>query len=286
MKINNLIKYQKENNPPNGNIPGIEHNIKLTSTKPINCKSYPVPQAIKKLVQNIITDLLNKGIIIKSYSPYSSPAFTVGKKNGDRRLVIDYRRLNNITITDQFPIPRIDELLLDLHGSYIFSQIDLNSGFYQINVAKEDQEKTAFCIMNGLYQFTKMPFGATNAPRSFQRAMKYLFGDLQYVKVYLDDLLIHSESLDEHFTHLKEIFDRINNNNISINFNKSNFIVKEVKYLGCIVNQKGIMPDIFVSRETCICYTKNTKRYTKINWISKLFSPFHSSIKYENASNY
>lgn len=145
--------------------------------------------AIEK-VKEIIKTLLEKGIIRTSSSHIASPVFVVPKRNGELRLVIDYRRLNLITLQDQHPIHNITEQSLSLKGFKFFSQIDLNRGYYQIEVQPEDIPKTSFIMPFGQYEFLFMPFGLTNAPRTFQRAMNTLFHDLPYVRVYLDDILV------------------------------------------------------------------------------------------------
>ena len=242
--IHELVNNQKNKNPKNGDIPEISHEINLLDTKSIVSREYRVPNSLRDPTREILNEYIKDEIIKPSTSKYSSPAFIIPKKNGKHRLVIDYRRLNGITEKDTFPIPRIDDILADLHGSMIFSQIDLNAGFHQIKVNETDRYKTAFVIMGSQYEFNKMPFGMTNAPRTFQRAMSRLFGHLDYVKVYLDDLLIHSNTLEKHLIHLKEIFKIIDIHKISINFEKSNFMTSQVKYLGCIINEHGISPDI------------------------------------------
>lgn len=157
---------------------------------------------------------------------------------------MDYRDLNKVTIKECYPFPEVNEEIFLLKGSNWFSQIDLNQGYYQIPVAKEDQHKTAFVTNDGYYEFTRMPFGLTNAPRIFQKCMKQILGHLPYIKIFLDDILIHSISKEEHVQHIKELLDICQTNHVSINFEKSNFCRREIKYLGHIINQNGIKADI------------------------------------------
>ncbi|ORD98872.1 YI31B [Hepatospora eriocheir] len=139
-------------------------------------------------------DLTDGNIIRRSTSNIVSPCFLILKKDGDLRLVVDYRRLNSNTIKSFYPIPRLSDKIYSLKGSVFFSKIDLNSGYYQIKVQFKDIYKTAFITPFGTYEFIRMPFGLTNAPRTFQQSMNNIFRDLDFMRVYLDDILICSSS--------------------------------------------------------------------------------------------
>ncbi|KAG0419306.1 Transposon Ty3-I Gag-Pol polyprotein, partial [Dictyocoela roeselum] len=174
------------------------HEIKLKENKIFKKKPYKVPIHLISATKKEIEKLLQMKIIRKSESENSSPAFPIPKKNNDIRLVVDYRELNKITEPDHFIFPKISEIYNELHGSTIFSQIDLNMGYYQIFMCPESIKYTAFSILNNHYEFTRMPFGLSNAPATFQRAMNTLFSECNYVKIYLDDILVHSETQKAH----------------------------------------------------------------------------------------
>lgn len=228
----------------------IKHNIKLKNDTPIYTKTYRYPYIHKEEVQRQISEMLEQGIIRHSQSAFSAPIWIVPKKldaSGKRkwRLVVDYRKLNNETINDKYPIPNINDILDKLGRCQYFSTLDLASGFHQIEVNPEDVEKTAFSVENGHYEFVRMPFGLKNAPSTFQRVMDNVLRGLQNQSciVYLDDIIIFSTSLQEHIERLTDVFDRLRKYNFKIQLDKSEFLKKEVSYLGHIITTKGIKPN-------------------------------------------
>ena len=186
------------------------------------------------------------GVIQKSHSPWSSPVILVQKRNGDYRFCVDYRRLNEVTKKDTFPLPRIDDLLDLLGKSQFFSSLDLASGYWQIQVAPESRPKTAFVTHQGHFEFRVMPFGLTNAPAVFQRLVQQILEDLNpeggpdFVSAYTDDILIFSRTLEEHMTHLKLVLNRVRNAGLKLNPTKCRFIQPEVEYLGHVITPKGV----------------------------------------------
>jgi hypothetical protein len=242
--VEELIKKCKIENPILGTMEDVDHNIILNNETPVISKPYPIPHTLKNPTRIELNRLLNLGIIKESKSAYCSPAFPLLKKNGDIRLVIDYRKLNAVTIPMNYPIPRINDYLQELGGSKVFSQIDLNMGYYQIPVAKEDTYKTAFSLDKGHYEFLRMPFGLSNAPRTFQHAMNKLFKEFTYVKVYLDDILVNSPTEEIHCLHLQNVLNILKNQGIAINFSKSNLFKNEVVYFGHLISSDGIKADI------------------------------------------
>ena len=185
-------------------------------------------------------------MIKKSHSPWASPVILVRKRNGDYRFCVDYRKLNEVTKKDTFPLPRIDDLLDQLAHSKYFSSLDLAAGYWQIQVAPDSQSKTAFVTHRGLFEFRVMPFGLTNAPAVFQRLVQEVLeglnpeGGPDFVTAYLDDILIFSETLQDHMRHLKVVMDRIVAAGLKLNPSKCKFIQQEVEYLGHVITPQGL----------------------------------------------
>ena len=150
-------------------------------------------------------ELLNKGFIRPSTSPWGAPVLLVKKKDGSLRLCIDYRQLNWATICNQYPLPRIDELFDQLQGSRVYSKIDLRSGYHQLKVRENDVSKTAFRTRYGHYEFLVMPFELTNAPAAFIDLMNRVFQPYldRFVIIFIDDILVYSGSSEEHSEHLR-----------------------------------------------------------------------------------
>jgi len=179
----------------------------------------------KREMEKQITDMLEKGLIEPSTSPYGAPILFVMKKDGAMRMCIDYRELNKITKKNRYPLPRIDDLLDSLAGAQVFSSLDLQSGYHQILLNDSDVEKTAFRSPLGHYQFRVLPFGLTNAPATFQALMNRVFGnDIgKFVLVYLDDILIYSKSKEEHEKHLTAVLDKLKEHDLRAKLSKCEF---------------------------------------------------------------
>ncbi|GBG72342.1 hypothetical protein CBR_g11920 [Chara braunii] len=192
-----------------------------------------------------LDELLEKGWIRPSSSPFGAPVLFVPKKEGEFRMCIDYRGLNAITVKNAEPLPRIDDLLDRMQGRKYFSRIDLKSGYHQIEVHPDDQYKTAFRTRYGHYEFIIMPFGLTNAPATFQRCMNDLFRPWldRFVVVYLDDILIFSKTLQEHQGHLRQVLEKLREANFKINPKKCEWAKTQVLYLGHVLDGDGIKPE-------------------------------------------
>lgn len=246
-------KYQKEvkemiseciadtNLPYNTNVLAT---IRTETQNPVWTKSYPYPFNLTPFVNKEIENLIHNGIIKRSNSPYNAPVIIVDKKghdeNGEKkhRLVIDFRKLNSITIADRYPIPEISVVLSNLGNAKYFSTIDLESGFHQIKIHPEDTEKTAFSINNSKYEFLRMPFGLKNAPSIFQQALDDILKEFigKFVHVYIDDILIYSKTEEEHLRHIKLVMNKLKKANMAISSEKSKFFENEVEFLGYIIS--------------------------------------------------
>ena len=223
-----------------------DHTIDLVpGSSPPNQPPYRVSGSQQEEIFRQVSELLEKGLIRPSSSPYCSPILLVQKKDGSFRMCIDYRSLNKITIKNRFPIPRIDDIMDKLQGASIFSRIDLKSGYHQIRIAPEDIHKTAFRTTFGLYEFLVMPFGLTNAPATFNRMMERIFiPHSSFTGVFFDDILVFSKSEEEHKKHLETVFQELRQAMcLQINAKKSEFFLREIHYLGHIVSHNEMRMD-------------------------------------------
>ncbi|GBG65882.1 hypothetical protein CBR_g54173 [Chara braunii] len=232
---------------PHGVVPDrpIRHEIILEDgvVPPRGC-IYRMSEEELSVLRAQLDDLLEKGWIRPSSSPYGAPVLFVRKKNKDLRLCIDYRKLNAQTIRNAGPLPRIDDLLKRLGGAKFFSKLDLKSGYHQLEIRKEDRYKTAFKTRYGHFEWLVMPFGLTNAPATFQAAMTTEFRHMldRFVLIYLDDILVYSWSLDEHVEHLRTVLERLRQAKYKANHDKCEFARQELEYLGHYVTPQGIRP--------------------------------------------
>ncbi|MCO5553550.1 hypothetical protein L7F22_007072 [Adiantum nelumboides] len=200
-----------------------DHTIDLIpgSTRP-NRPPYRVSRAQNEEIMNQVKDLLEKGLIQPSSSPFCSPVLLVLKKDGSWRMCIDYRALNKITIKNRFPIPRIDDILDRLQGSSCFNRIDLKSGYHQIRIAPGDVYKTAFRTTFGLFEFLVMPFGLTNAPATFNRMIDRIFREYRlFVGTFFDDIIVFSKNEADHRDHLLQVFQALGHHKLVINGKKN-----------------------------------------------------------------
>ncbi|KAG5540501.1 hypothetical protein RHGRI_020647 [Rhododendron griersonianum] len=214
-------------------------------TVPISMAPFRMAPAELRELKVQLQELLEKGFIRPSTSPWGAPALFVKKKEGTLRLCIDYRQLNRVTIKNRYPLPRIDDLFDQLRESTCFSKIDLRSGYHQLRVRDSDIDKTAFRTRYGHYEFVVMPFGLTNAPAVFMCLMNKIFTPYldRFVVVFIDDILVYSPSEQDHEEHLRIVLQVLRENQLYAKASKCEFWMKEVKFLGHVVSEKGISVD-------------------------------------------
>lgn len=216
-----------------------------TTGPPIHQRPYRAPLTKRKLIEEEIDRMLAAGIIRPSCSPWSSPVTLVPKKDGGTRFCVDFRKVNEITKKERYPLTLISDIFDQLTGATIFSTLDLFSGFFQLPVSERDIEKTAFVCHVGQFEFTRMPFGVANGPSTFQRLMnKVLSGLLGHcAMVYLDDIVVFSKTPEEHAIHLKAVFDCLRKAGLTLKRSKCTFGAREVELLGFVVSKDGIKPN-------------------------------------------
>ncbi|GJR20795.1 putative reverse transcriptase domain-containing protein [Tanacetum coccineum] len=204
----------------------VEFTIELIpGAQPISKAPYRMAPVELKELKDQLQELLERGFIRPSVSPWGAPVLFVKKKDGSMRLCIDYRELNRITVRNRYPLPRIDDLFDQLQGAKFFSKIDLRSGYHQLRVKEQDVSKTAFRTRYGHYEFLVMPFGLTNAPAVFMDLMNRVFHEYldKFVMVFIDDVLVYSKTREEHEDHLRIVLEILRQKKLYVKFSKCNF---------------------------------------------------------------
>ena len=193
-----------------------------------------------------VKDLLEKGLIRESSSPFAAPITLADKKDGTKRLCIDYRKLNQKTVADKTPLPLIADLIDRLQGSTIFSKLDFASGYWQVPVHAEDIYKTAFVTKDGHFEWLVLPFGLKNSPSTFHRVVRKILGDLinKGVMSYLDDIILYAKNSTEHNRLLNEVFKRLSENNARLKLSKCEFAKSSIEFLGHIIDGNAVRPPL------------------------------------------
>ena len=215
----------------------------IPRTEPISIPPYRMAPAELKELKAQLEELLNKGFIGPSTSPWRASVLFVKKKDGSLRLCIDYRQLNRVTIRNQYPLPRIDELFDQLQGSQVYLKIDLRSGYHQLRVRENYVSKTAFRTRYGHYEFQVMAFGLTNAPTAFMDLMNKVFSPYldKFVIVFIDDILVYSGSPEEHAEHLRTVLQILRERQLYAKFSKCQFWLDKVAYWVMSFQQKVLV---------------------------------------------
>ena len=228
-----------------GNTPLLKHGIE-THGPPLRQPYRRQNPAVRREEMAQVQQMLSSNVIRSSNSTWASPVVMVRKKDGSLRFCVDFRQLNAATIKDAHPLPRIDDLLDALHGAKWFSTLDLKSGYWQVPIAEQDKEKTAFRTSSGqLFEFNQVPFGLCNAPATFSRLMDRVLAGLHWETClfYLDDIIVFSSTWEEHLARLCEVFERLRHAKLKLGAAKCTFAAKEVSYLGHRVTEEGLLPD-------------------------------------------
>ena len=230
---------------PLGRTGVVKHEIDTADAAPIRQAPRRIPLHQVDMVEEAMEDMKGSGVIRPSESPWASPVVIVRKKDGGCRFCIDYRRLNDVTIKDAYPLPRVEDSLDSLAGSAYFSTLDLKSGYWQVEMDEQSKAKTAFASKYGLWEWNVMPFGLTNAPATFQRLMERVLVGLQWkiCALYLDDVIVMASTPMENIKRLGQVFERLRAAGLKLKAKKCTLLQQNVKFLGHVVNKDGVHTD-------------------------------------------
>ena len=240
-----LIKYQTVfavNDEDLGRTNLVKHTINVGTAKPIKQAPRRQPMAKRQLEEAEVEKMLRQGVISPSSSPWASPTVLITKKDGKTRFCVDYRELNQVTIKDAYPLPRVEDCIDNLEGAQWFCTMDVQSGFWQVELDPKDKEKTSFCTRLGLYQFNVLPFGLTNAPATFERLMETVLRGLQWYEclLFFDDIVVFGLAFEITLARLEHVFQRLMDAGLKLKPKKCVLFQKEVEFLGHIVGADGV----------------------------------------------
>lgn len=220
-----------------------KHRIRLTDETPFKDRPRRIPPSMYDEIRKHLREMIDTGVIRESCSPWSSNIVIVRKKDGKIRFCVDFRRLNNITVRDSYTIPRIDDILDVLKGNVWFSELDLKSAFWQIEMEEEDKEKTAFSVGQlGFWEFERMPFGLKNSPATFQRVIEKALGNLHLKTciIYFDNVIVFAKDTEQHLERLEEVFGKLDKAGLKLSPSKCRFFQTSVTTLGHVISNEGI----------------------------------------------
>lgn len=260
--------------PPTAVKHPIRHHIK-TMGPPVYSRPYRLPLCQTDNIKSMFHDLIKQQVIRPSDSPYASPLVLVAKKDGSTRPCVDYRRLNLQTSPDAYPLPRIEDILAATKGKF-FSTIDLRNGYYQIPVAEADIPKTAVTTPFGLFEYMRMPFGLRNAAPTFQRFMDFVLRGLPGVVVYIDDILIYADSIEEHIQRIASVLEKLHQHGLRINADKCEWVKTTLQYLGFQVSSEGYAPSL--SRVSVLQNMPSPKNADELRRTLGMFNFYRSHI--------
>ncbi|BFY99110.1 hypothetical protein BsWGS_02150 [Bradybaena similaris] len=279
-QVNNLLKKYAE---IFSEIPGkskfIMHHIKVTTDTPIRVKPYVIPEHYKEKVEAEIKELERLQIIQRSNSSYASSMVVIRKKDDTLRICIDYRKLNQVTVTDAEPIPGADELISNMSLSSLFTKLDMTKGYYQIPLTPESKHLTAFSTSLGLYEFNFMPFGLVNAPATFVRMMRGLLKGISNVVSYIDDVCMYTDNFEDHIVLMEKVFNRIRENGLTVKPVKVEIAFAEISFLGHAIRKGIIATDDSIVTKILKIESPKTKKHVQsllglLNYYAKFIPCF------------
>ena len=243
--LKDFANIQSQHESDTGLTDLITHGIDTGSAAPINQRPYRISFQERQDVAQLVAEYVAAGFIRESDSPWACPIVIVRKKDGTLRFCCDWRRLNSVTRKDAMPLPRIDDMIDRLAKARYFTKLDFTSGYYQVPLSAESREKTAFVTPDGHYEWNVMGMGLTNAPATFQRLMYKVLGGLLWTNsmAYLDDIVIFSDSFEQHLSDLREVFSRIQKAKLKIKPPKCSFAKSGIHYLGFVITPRGVECD-------------------------------------------
>lgn len=269
-----FLKYPSVLNS-NGHVKTGELVIKLKRDEVIYYRPYRLAPIEREKVKEIIQELLDKHIIKESNSSFASPMILVKKKDGSDRMCIDYRALNKLIEKDRYPLPLIEDQIDRLGNSKFYISIDMKNGFYQIPVSSNSTKYTAFVTPDGHYEFLKMPFGICNGPSVFQRAITKAVYHLKFLLVYIDDILIPFNTIEQGLDYLEQTVSALNSSGFTINIKKCKFFVDSIEYLGRHISRDGVRPS--ETKVSALAYSpvpSNIKQVRQFMGLSSYFRRF------------
>ena len=265
-----------------GTTDNVEHEIIVTTGKPIRSKPYQVPFSLKKDIKTEIDNMLKMGIIEPSNSPYASPVVLVKKSDGSYRFCCDFHKLNSVTVFDAEPIGNPEDLFVKLSGSLYFTKVDLSKGYWQIKMKETSKSLTAFVTAEGIFSFNKMPFGLVNSGATFCRMMRKLLRGLQDTDNFVDDIIIHTETWVGHMLALESLLIRLREAKLSARPSKCVVAVRNVSFLGHLIGNGMIqpLPEKVVSILKCQrpCTKKQVRSFLGLIGYYRNFIPNFSAV--------
>jgi hypothetical protein len=220
----------------------VTHSIQLLTEEPVRVKSYTVPYSVRESIDKEVQEMLRLGVIVESNSPYSAPPVIVKKPDGSDRFCVNYKCLNQVTVFDPEPMPDAEEIFLKLRGKKYKSKIDLSRGYWQIKMDSKSMDYTAFSTPGGHFSFQRMPFGLVNSAATFNRLMRKLFGSLEGVECFIDDIIIFSEDWPGHVLLVDEVLGRLSDAGLTAKPSKCMFGYSDLVFLGHQVSVETISP--------------------------------------------